>query len=73
MFLGSRAFLLFLLARLLLAQASPQEVIIRTHAYTPPSAILRADTNLVETRLIVRDSRGHGVGGPACLRFRSPR
>jgi VWFA-related protein len=46
----------------LLAQAPP-EVAIRTHAYTPPSAILRADTNLVETRLIVRDSRGHGIAG----------
>ena len=63
MFLGCRALLFSLLARLLLAQASPQEVIIRTHAYRPPSAILRADTNLVETRLIVRDSRGIGVAG----------
>ncbi len=47
----------------LCAQSPPQEVIIRTHAYTPPSAILRADTNLVETRLTVRDARGRGVAG----------
>jgi VWFA-related protein len=56
--------MLSLLAGMLLAdQNAPQEVLIRTHAYTPPSAILHAQTNLVETRLIVRDARGHGVAG----------
>jgi VWFA-related protein len=57
-----RVAVLLLLCAALQAQAPP-EVSIRTHAYTPPSAILRADTNVVETRLIVRDSRGHGVAG----------
>ncbi len=41
----------------------PPEVSIRTAPYTPPSAILRAETNLVETPLIVRDSSGHPVAG----------
>ena len=53
-----------LLAGLLVGdQAPPQEVVIHTHAYTPPQAILHVHTNLVETRLIVRDARGHGVPG----------
>lgn len=45
------------------AQVPPQEIVIRTHAYTPPSAILRAETNLVETGLTVRDSHGRPVAG----------
>jgi VWFA-related protein len=57
-----RVALLLPLCAALLAQAPP-EVTIRTHPYTPPSAILHADTNLVETRLIVRDSRGYGIAG----------
>src|ERR1700748_2732458 len=55
------AFLLF--CGLAAAQQQPQEVIIRTHAYTPSSAILHAGASLVETRLIVRDGRGRGVAG----------
>jgi VWFA-related protein len=40
-----------------------QEVAIRTHSYIPPSAILHAESNLVETGLTVRDALGHAVGG----------
>src|SRR5580658_4353611 len=50
-------------ALLLHAQTTVQEVAIRTHAYTPPSAILHAESNLVETPLTVRDARGRAVGG----------
>ncbi len=46
-----------------LLQAAPQEVAIRSHAYVPPSSILRAETNLVEASLCVRDSRGNTIGG----------
>jgi VWFA-related protein len=45
------------------ADPPPQEVVIHTHPYTPPSAILRAESNLVETGLTVRDSSGHAVAG----------
>jgi len=48
---------------LLAAQELPKEVVIRTHPYAPPSAILRANTSLVETGLIVRDSHGRSVSG----------
>lgn len=48
--------LIWLGCALLAAQEPPKEVVIRTHPYTPPSAILRANTSLVETPLIVRDS-----------------
>jgi len=47
----------------LAAQAPPREVVIRTHSYTPPSMILRAEANLVETGLTVRDANGRAVGG----------
>ena len=47
----------------LCAQTPAREVVIRTHPYTPPSTVLRAETNLVETGLTVRDRRGHAVGG----------
>lgn len=46
-----------------LLQAAPQEVAIRSHPYVPPSAILRAETNLVEAGLCVRDSHGNTIGG----------
>src|SRR5581483_3659349 len=49
---------------LLAAQTPPaREVAIRTRPYIPPSAILRANTNLVETGLTVRDSGGHALPG----------
>jgi VWFA-related protein len=49
---------------LLYGQAPPlKEVAIRTRPYTPPSAILRANANLVETGLMVRDSGGRSVSG----------
>jgi VWFA-related protein len=54
---------LILCALLLRAQTPVQEVFIRTHSYTPPSAILHAESNLVESGLTVRDSRGRAVGG----------
>jgi VWFA-related protein len=46
-----------------LCQTPPQEVVIRTHAYTPPPTILRAESNLVESPLTVRDARGRPLGG----------
>src|ERR1700733_3236617 len=48
------------------AQTPPkpvQEVVIRTHSYTPPSTVLHAESNLVESGLTVRDGRGRAVGG----------
>ena len=48
---------------LLRAQTPAQEVVIRTYPYTPPSTILHAESNLVETGLTVRDSRGRAVAG----------
>jgi VWFA-related protein len=41
-----------------------QEVTIRSHPYLPPpTSALTAETNLVETTLVVRDTRGQPVGG----------
>jgi VWFA-related protein len=48
---------------ILRAQAPAQEVVIRTHSYTPPSTILHAESNLVEAGLTVRDSQGRAVAG----------
>ena len=54
----------FLLCSLLLgAQTPAPEVSIRTHAYIPPSAVLHAESNLVETSLTVRDSLGRTIAG----------
>jgi VWFA-related protein len=44
-------------------QTPLQEVVIRTHPYTPPSAILRAESNLVEVEVTVRDANGRTVAG----------
>jgi VWFA-related protein len=54
---------LILCAFPLRAQTPAQEVVIRTYLYTPPSTILRAESNLVQTGLTVRDSLGHAIGG----------
>src|SRR5580658_641043 len=54
---------LAILAFLLGAQTPDREVIIRTLAYTPPSMVLRAETNLVEADVTVRDGRGQTVPG----------
>src|SRR5580658_3236606 len=59
---GATAFVA-LCTLLLRAQTPPQEVVIRTHAYTPPSTVLHAESNLVETPLTVRDSLGRTVAG----------
>jgi VWFA-related protein len=40
-----------------------KEVTIRSHPYVPPSAILRAEANLVEAPLTVRDKQGHAIAG----------
>jgi VWFA-related protein len=48
---------------ILRAQTTAREVVIRTHAYTPPSTTLRAESDLVESGLTVRDSRGRTVAG----------
>jgi VWFA-related protein len=48
---------------LLPAQGPMQEVVIRTHAYTPPSTTLHAESDLVESGLTVRDARGRTVAG----------
>lgn len=45
------------------AQTPAPEVAIRTHAYTPPSAILHAESNLVETELTVRNPLGRTIAG----------
>jgi VWFA-related protein len=50
-------------AWLLGAQTPVEEVVIRTHPYAPPSTILRAESNLVEADLTVRDATGHSIGG----------
>src|SRR5580658_764329 len=63
MALPSRAAFLIFCILALHAQTPVQEVVIRTHSYVPPSTILRADSNLVETGLSVRDARGHPVAG----------
>src|SRR5271163_4934122 len=49
----------FLLSTMLLR--AQQEVAIRSHAYTPPTATLRSETTLVEADLTVRDSQGHTI------------
>jgi VWFA-related protein len=51
------------LALLLHAQTPLQEVSIRTHSYNPPSTVLHAESNLVETGVTVRDFLGRTVGG----------
>src|SRR5579864_6195225 len=58
-----RAALLTLCTLLLRAQIPPKEVTIRSHPYLPPSTILRAETNLVEAELTVRDSNGNTIPG----------
>ena len=64
MALGIRAPVFLALYTILLrGQTSGQEVAIRTHAYTPPSMILHAETNLVEADVTVRDANGHTIPG----------
>jgi VWFA-related protein len=59
--------LLLILYSLPLSAQTPtqpmQEVSIRTHSYTPPSTVLHAESNLVESGLTVRDGRGRTVAG----------
>jgi len=59
---GAAAFLI-LYTLCLRAQTPAREVVIRTHVYTPPSTTLRAESDLVESGLTVRDSRGRTVAG----------
>src|SRR5580765_4684063 len=60
----ARATVFLILASLLLAAQEPlKEVVIRSHPYTPPSTVLRAETNLVEADLTVRDSHGRAIAG----------
>lgn len=47
----------------------PPEVAIRTHAYIPLSTLLSAETNMVETNLIVRDRNGRPVPGLQATAF----
>ncbi len=54
---------IFILSALLHAQTPEQDVVIRTVAYTPPSLVLHAETNLVEADLTVRDAKGQSVPG----------
>ena len=53
--------LLFAIA--LSAETTAPEVAIRTYPYTPPSAILQVETNLVESEVTVRDGDGRAVAG----------
>lgn len=39
------------------------EVRVTAHLYTPPQPHLSARTNLVQMEVVVRDTRGHAVGG----------
>ena len=64
MALRSRAAVFPTLCTLVLGvQRMLPELSIDTHPYIPPSVILHAETNLVETDLTVRDPVGHAVGG----------
>lgn len=62
-FAAAPALCTLLLGFLVSAQTPVQEVVIRTHPYTPPSTILHAESNLVQTGLTVRDPLGHAIGG----------
>jgi VWFA-related protein len=62
-FRGRTAIGAALFAARLLGQSAVEEVAIHTHPYTPPSVVLRAESNLVEAGLTVRDARGHTVEG----------
>ena len=57
------AALLALDVLLLAAQTAQQEVVIHSHPYSPPSAVLRAESNLVEVGITVRDQNGRPVDG----------
>jgi VWFA-related protein len=47
-----------------LVSAQPgDEVRVSAHAYTPPQLHLTAQANLVQLEAVVRDARGHAVGG----------
>ncbi len=61
--MGRATTFLILPTLLLRAQDPPKEVVIRSHPYTPPSAVLRAETNLAEADLTVRDSHGRAIPG----------
>jgi VWFA-related protein len=53
-------------AALILAAQSPlsaQEVRVSSRPYAPSPFVLRVDTNLVETGVVVRDYRGHAIAG----------
>jgi VWFA-related protein len=55
-----------LCAALILAAQSPlsaQEVRVSSRPYAPSPFVLRVDTNLVETGVVVRDYRGHAIAG----------
>jgi VWFA-related protein len=60
---ASRAAAVLALCTVLGAQTPWPEVSIRTNPYSPPSAILHTESNLVETGLTVRDANNHAVGG----------
>jgi len=51
------------LLTLLLLQELPKEVAVRSHAYVPPQSALSAETNLVESTLVVRNNRDVPQGG----------
>jgi VWFA-related protein len=57
---------MFFCAALILAAQSPvsaQEVRVSSRPYAPSPFVLRVDTNLVETGVVVRDYRGHAIAG----------
>jgi hypothetical protein len=43
--------------------AQQDEVRVSAHVYTPPQARLTAQVQLVQLEVVVRDPRGHAVGG----------
>jgi VWFA-related protein len=63
MAIASRSAVFLTLGALACAQQTVPEVSINTHPYLPPSTILHAESNLVETDVSVRDANGRAVGG----------
>jgi VWFA-related protein len=47
-----------------------QEVRVSSRPYTPSPFVLRVDTNLVETGVVVRDYKGHAVAGLTQVDFK---
>ena len=63
---AARSDVALLWAALILAAQPPapaQEVRVSSRPYAPSPFVLRVDTNLVETGVVVRDRNGHAIAG----------